>query len=95
MKNSRIGRWVTPLGGNMAGDRRPQFSPDEFVRGTDTLYPLSKEGEGTAAPLVTALTVAVVEAGERPPRRSTADDWGRRCCASRRGRERVPVEGPP
>ncbi|MDM7886584.1 TraM recognition domain-containing protein [Curtobacterium sp. RHCKG23] len=65
LKNSRIGRWVTPVGGNMAGDRRPQFNPDEFVRGTDTLYSLSKEGEGTAAPLVTALTVAVVEAGER------------------------------
>lgn len=65
LKNSRIGRWVTPLGGNVSGDRRPQFNPDEFVRGTDTLYSLSKEGEGTAAPLVTALTVAVVEAGER------------------------------
>lgn len=65
LKNSRIGRWVTPLGQNMAGDTRPQFNPDEFVRGTDTLYSLSKEGEGTAAPLVTALTVAVVEAGER------------------------------
>lgn len=65
LKNSRIGQWVTPLGGNMSGDRRQQFNPDEFVRGTDTLYSLSKEGEGTAAPLVTALTVAVVEAGER------------------------------
>lgn len=65
LQNSRIGRWVTPVGGNMRGDRRPQFNPDEFVRGTDTLYSLSKEGEGTASPLVTALTVAVVEAGER------------------------------
>ncbi|PZE63626.1 type IV secretory system conjugative DNA transfer family protein [Curtobacterium sp. MCBD17_021] len=65
LQNSRIGRWVTPVGGNMRGDRRPQFNPDEFVRGTDTLYSLSKEGEGTATPLVTALTVAVVEAGER------------------------------
>jgi type IV secretory pathway TraG/TraD family ATPase VirD4 len=65
LQNSRIGRWVTPVGGNMRGDRRPQFNPDEFVRGTDTLYSLSREGEGTAAPLVTALTVAVVEAGER------------------------------
>ena len=64
LKNSRIGRWVTPLGGNMAGGRRPQFNPDEFVRRTNTLYALSKEGEGTA-PLATVLTVAVVEAGER------------------------------
>ena len=29
-----------------------------------TLYSLSKEGRGTAGPLVTALTVAVVEAAE-------------------------------
>ena len=33
------------------------------VRG-DTLYSLSKEGKGTAGPLVTALTVATVEAAE-------------------------------
>ena len=65
LKNSGIGKWVTPLDGSVSGDRRKQFNPDEFVRGTDTLYSLSKEGEGTAAPLVTALTVAVVEAGER------------------------------
>ncbi len=45
--------------------RRLQFNPDEFVRGTDTLYSLSKEGAGTAGPLVTALTVATVEAAER------------------------------
>src|SRR5699024_11841911 len=31
---------------------------------TGTLYSLSKEGQGTAGPLVTALTVAVVEAAE-------------------------------
>ena len=30
----------------------------------DTLYSLSKEGRGTAGPLVTALTVAIVEAAE-------------------------------
>ncbi|MDP9027397.1 MAG: type IV secretory system conjugative DNA transfer family protein, partial [Actinomycetota bacterium] len=31
-------RWVGPIGGNFAGDRRPQFDPDAFVRGTGTLY---------------------------------------------------------
>ncbi len=65
LTNRSIARWVTPVGGNMGGDRRPQFNPDEFVRGTDTLYSLSKEGAGTAGPLVTALTVATVEAAER------------------------------
>jgi type IV secretory pathway TraG/TraD family ATPase VirD4 len=57
-------RWVGPIGGNFAGDRRPQFDPDAFVRGTGTLYSLSKEGQGSAGALVTALTAAVVEAAE-------------------------------
>lgn len=34
------------------------------MRGKNTLYSLSKEGAGTAGPLVTALTVATVEAAE-------------------------------
>lgn len=35
-----------------------------------TLYPLSKEGRGTTGPLVTALTVAVVEDAEELAERS-------------------------
>lgn len=60
------GAWEgeAPLGNNFAGDRRPQFDPDAFVRGTGTLYSLSKEGQGSAGALVTALTAAVVEAAE-------------------------------
>jgi type IV secretory pathway TraG/TraD family ATPase VirD4 len=54
-------RWVTPKDGV---DLRPQFDPEAFVRSTGTLYSLSKEGKGTAGPLVTALTVAVMEAAE-------------------------------
>ncbi|NUU08381.1 TraM recognition domain-containing protein [Leifsonia sp. C5G2] len=69
LTNRQVARWVTPLGGNTA-DRRPQFSPDAFVRGGGTLYSLSKEGQGTAGPLVTALTVAVVEAAEERAARS-------------------------
>ncbi|PPF42872.1 conjugal transfer protein [Pseudoclavibacter sp. AY1F1] len=53
--------WITPAADR---DARPQFDPHEFVRGTDTLYSLSREGQGTAGPLVTALTVAVAEAAE-------------------------------
>jgi type IV secretory pathway TraG/TraD family ATPase VirD4 len=65
VRSSRVDRWVTPTGGDAAADPRPRLDPDAFVRGTDTLYSLSMEGEGTAAPLVTALTVAIVEAAER------------------------------
>ncbi|AJW80087.1 type IV secretory system conjugative DNA transfer family protein [Clavibacter michiganensis] len=65
VRRSRINRWITPAGGDAAADPRPRLDPDAFVRSTDTLYSLSVEGEGTAAPLVTALTVAIVEAAER------------------------------
>jgi len=64
LKIRAIERWVAPLGSNFSGDRRPQFDPDAFVRGTGTLYSLSKEGQGSAGALVTALTAAVVEAAE-------------------------------
>ncbi len=49
LKFDRIRPWVTP------GDGREEFTVAEFVRSTDTLYPLSEEGKGNAAPLVTAL----------------------------------------
>jgi type IV secretory pathway TraG/TraD family ATPase VirD4 len=62
LTNRQVAAWVTPRG---VADSRPQFNPDDFVRsGNSTLYSLSKEGRGTAGPLVTALTVAVVEAAE-------------------------------
>lgn len=43
---------------------RDHFNPAEFVRSDSTLYSLSKEGIGSAGPLVMALTAAVVEAAE-------------------------------
>ena len=49
--SERNARWVTPQGPN---DTRPQFNPHQFVREGGTLYSLSKEGAGTAGPLVTA-----------------------------------------
>ena len=61
LKVRAIAQWVTPQGNS---DSRPQFDPHAFVRGSDTLYSLSKEGRGTAGPLVTALTAATVEAAE-------------------------------
>ena len=54
-------QWVTPNG---ADDPRPQLNVEEFVRSTGTLYMLSKEGPGSAAGIVTALTMAICEAAE-------------------------------
>ncbi|WP_345215523.1 TraM recognition domain-containing protein [Georgenia halophila] len=61
LTNRQIARWVTHEG---PAEARPQLDPVELVRDGGTLYSLSKEGRGTAGPLVTALTVAVVEAAE-------------------------------
>jgi type IV secretory pathway TraG/TraD family ATPase VirD4 len=64
LTNRQVLRWITDAGNTSAGHRR-HFDVDDFVRSTDTLYSLSKEGRGTAGPLVTALTVAVIEAAEK------------------------------
>ncbi|OBA46576.1 hypothetical protein A5728_10205 [Kocuria sp. ICS0012] len=61
LKNEKIAAWVNPQGPD---DDRLQFDPQAFVTGKHTLYALSKEGVGTAGPLVTALTVATVTAAE-------------------------------
>ena len=69
LTNRKIAAWVTPAG----NPGRPQFVPETFVaESTGTLYSLSKEGKGTAGPLVTALTVAVAEAAEELAARSPA-----------------------
>lgn len=79
LTNRQVAAWVTPQG---AADPRPQFNPEAFVRADGgTLYSLSKEGRGTAGPLVTALTVAVVEAAEELAARSAG------------GRLRTPLVG--
>lgn len=64
LKNRNTLRWVAPASGTVASDPRPQFNPKAFAQSQETLYLLSKEGVGTAAPLTTALTVAVAEALE-------------------------------
>lgn len=66
LTNRKVGPWITAA----HDDRRPIFDPTSFVRTGGTLYSLSKEGKGTAGPLVTALTVAVVEAAEQLATRS-------------------------
>jgi len=64
LKIRAIAQWVTPQGDDAAADPRPQLDPHDFVRSSDTLYSLSREGQGSAGALVTALTAAVVEAAE-------------------------------
>ncbi|WP_434740672.1 type IV secretory system conjugative DNA transfer family protein [Micromonospora sp. SH-82] len=58
--------WVTPptRGGI------PEFTPDTHVTSTDVLYLLSQGGPGSPAPLVAALTDAVLRAGELRARTS-------------------------
>ncbi|BDZ44018.1 hypothetical protein GCM10025865_33600 (plasmid) [Paraoerskovia sediminicola] len=64
LTNRQVASWVTPQGLGDQYDSRPHFDAATFVRDGGTLYSLSKEGKGTAGPLVTALTVAVIEAAE-------------------------------
>ncbi|MFK0294859.1 type IV secretory system conjugative DNA transfer family protein [Streptomyces sp. NPDC090442] len=62
LRSPEVTRWVTPPTG--LGKARA-FDPDDFVRSTDTAYLVSREGEGSAGALVTALTVAICDAAER------------------------------
>jgi TraM recognition site of TraD and TraG len=64
LTNRNALRWVTP------GAGRIEFVPAAFVRGTGTLYSLSKEGKGSAGALVAGLAVAVTEAAEEHAKRS-------------------------
>jgi hypothetical protein len=44
-----VSQWVTPRPGTtVATDPRPQFVPEDFVRGKGTLYSLSRDETGTA-----------------------------------------------
>lgn len=54
-------RWVLPPTAKDS-ENVMEFHPTDFVASTDTLYCLSQEGRGSASPIVTALTVAVIEA---------------------------------
>ncbi|WLF51507.1 type IV secretory system conjugative DNA transfer family protein [Rhodococcus opacus] len=67
LKMQSIRPWVSTDGQR---SRVPHFDPREFVRSNDTIYLLSREGNGSAGPLVTALTVAICEAAEELATRS-------------------------
>ena len=61
-----VTRWVTPP----ATGPILEFNPTNFVTTTDVLYLLSQGGPGSPAPLVAALTDAVLRAGEQRARAS-------------------------
>ncbi|MEU1132631.1 TraM recognition domain-containing protein [Streptomyces sp. NPDC005900] len=69
LRDPRAMRWVTPPAAAEL-DKRREFRPADFVRSTDSLYLVSREGKGSAGALVTALSVAVCEAGEHLAMRS-------------------------
>ncbi|MFE7800239.1 type IV secretory system conjugative DNA transfer family protein [Nocardia sp. NPDC057440] len=56
---SNVHSWILP------GDNREQFDELAFIEGNGTLYSLSLEGRGSAAPLVSALTEAVIDVAMR------------------------------
>jgi type IV secretory pathway TraG/TraD family ATPase VirD4 len=64
LKMSNVHQWITP------GNDRREFDELEFLERNGTLYCLSLEGRGSAAPLVSALTAAVVDVAMREAARS-------------------------
>ena len=61
LANPQITAWVTPP----AGGYVPEFDPQKLPISTDTLYLLSNDEAGGAAPLVAGLTDQVLQAGVR------------------------------
>jgi len=59
LRNPQITAWVTPP----AGRELTEFDIEAFPASRQTLYLLSKDGGGSAAPLVAALTDRVMRAG--------------------------------
>jgi type IV secretory pathway TraG/TraD family ATPase VirD4 len=57
LRDPAITKWVTPPAGGL-----PRFDPAAFVRSSDTLYLLSKDGGASAAPFVAAVTDATLRA---------------------------------
>jgi type IV secretory pathway TraG/TraD family ATPase VirD4 len=58
LRDNTITRWVKPCS-------LPRFDPTAFIHSHDTLHLLSKDGGGSASPLVAALTDNVLHAGIR------------------------------
>ncbi|MFC8043051.1 type IV secretory system conjugative DNA transfer family protein [Nocardia sp. NPDC057353] len=64
LKLSNVHPWVS------RGDDRREFDELEFLERNGTLYSLSLEGRGSASPLVSALTEAVIDVAMRKASRS-------------------------
>ena len=67
LRDPDVAQWVTSDGRT---DERAQLDLAAFVQSTDTLYLHSREGQGSSAGLVTALAMALCDAGEQHARRS-------------------------
>lgn len=71
LRNPQITAWITPpdtpvvTGPDGVAVRVEQFHPDQLPTTNQTLYLLSKDGGGSAAPLVAALTDRVMRAATR------------------------------
>lgn len=63
LRNPNYLPWIERTGPD---DDRPQFDPHSFVRShADTLYLISKEGEGSARAITAALTMATLDAADK------------------------------
>ncbi|MCP2287880.1 type IV secretory system conjugative DNA transfer family protein [Nocardia amikacinitolerans] len=67
---SNVHDWILPGSDPRTGQTRRQFDELEFIERNGTLYCLSLEGRGSAAPLVSALTEAVIDVAMRKASRS-------------------------
>ncbi|MGV9632546.1 type IV secretory system conjugative DNA transfer family protein [Nocardia rhamnosiphila] len=70
LKLRNVHKWVTPHSADRHEPARAQFDELEFIEKNGTLYSLSLEGRGSAAPLVSALTEAVIDVAMRKASRS-------------------------
>lgn len=66
LKLSNVHPWIT----RQHGEQQREFDELEFIERNGTLYCLSLEGRGSAAPLVSALTEAVIDVAMRKASRS-------------------------
>ena len=59
--NPKVASWVRPD----ANPNRPQFDPEAFVKSSDTIYLISREGGGSARAITAALVMAILHTAER------------------------------
>ncbi|NYI72729.1 type IV secretory pathway TraG/TraD family ATPase VirD4 [Naumannella cuiyingiana] len=67
LADPKLARWITPP---PADTSEPHFDPQQFVRTSQSLFLVSREGEGSARAVTAALTVATVRAAEAYASRS-------------------------